>query len=127
MPTGRNGEYTIGHGVLTNETTADVELPGWATPSLAGLDGTGREVVVLTLGEYDYARNDGTPRPDRFVLKPGQSMGFTNREFTNPQERQVVSWFPKMTNIAALAQWADYPTYGRCLTPGTPASRPVGP
>ena len=63
-------------GTLTNNTSADVFMSRSDPPDVYALADDGEVITIVSRGNFETARTDGTPVPEDFVLKPGQSVWY---------------------------------------------------
>jgi hypothetical protein len=108
-------------GTLTNNTSADVFMSRSDPPDVYALADDGEVITIVSRGNFETAKTDGTPVPEDFVLKPGQSVPFHLFEDSRVIEREVSTWFDTPRVGQMTAEWNDADIY-RCSPPLRPAN-----
>lgn len=107
-------------GTLTNSTTRDVFMSRTDPPDLLALADNGETITIVSSGNFQTTRTDGTPVPDDFVLAPGQAVTFQLAEDSVFIDREVANWFDDPRVGSMTAEWNDADIY-RCPSPLQPA------
>lgn len=89
----------LGHGSISNKTTATVDISLYV-PYIEGLDVDGRLTITGFRGDFDFTPSPGVPRPSTLALQPGQTISYT---FTQEGVSSTV--------LAKTIAWRSDPKY----------------
>ncbi|MEQ4519309.1 hypothetical protein ABLI39_08105 [Pseudarthrobacter sp. B907] len=103
----------LGHGSISNKTTAAVDIPLYV-PYIEGLDVDGRTTMNGFRGEFDFSPPPGVPRPSTLALQPGQTISytFTQKGVSSTILTKTIAWYsdPKYT----VSNFTDLTTQTKC-------------
>jgi hypothetical protein len=103
----------LGHGSISNRTTAAVDISLYV-PYIEGLDVDGRMTMNGFRGDFDFTPPLGVPRPSTLALQPGQTISykFIQEGVSSTVLAKTVAWYsdPKYT----VSNFTDLTTQTRC-------------
>lgn len=103
----------LGHGSISNKTTAAVDISLYI-PYIEGLDVNGRVTINGFRGDFDYTPPPGVPRPSTLALQPGQTINYTFAEdgVSSTVLTKTIAWYsdPKYT----VSNFTDLTIEAKC-------------